>query len=136
MKNRILLIAAMLLLVAAAGRTGAATGGGSGAAQPSAAQEKDQYQKSMEERFRKIGKDLDGLAAKVSAKASTMSKETKTDLDRGIADAKAKEKDASAKLDQMRKKSVKSWKKFVSETDAAMNEFEKAYERAKAHYKE
>ncbi len=131
MKNLSLMIAVLLLFAAAPGRAYAA-GEAKGAALPEAAQQKEQYEKSMEERLKKLGRELDGLAARAAA----MTEQAKTDVNRGIAEAKTKQKDASAKLEEMQKKSEKTWKKFVSETDAAMDEFEKAYERAKAHFKE
>jgi hypothetical protein len=131
MKKLPLMIAVALLLAAAPWRVYAA-GEAKGATSPEAAQQKEQYEKGMEERLKKLGRELDEL----NAKAAAMTEQAKEDINRGIAEARTKQKAASAKLEEMRKKSVKKWKKFVSETDAAMDEFEKAYERAKAHFKE
>ncbi len=131
MKNVSLTIAVLLLLAAAPWRAYAA-GEAKGTASPEAAQQKEQYEKGLEERLKKLGRDLDEL----TAKAAAMTEQAKTDINRGIAEARTKQKAASAKLEEMRKKSVKKWKKFASETDAAADEFEKAYERAKAHFKE
>jgi uncharacterized protein YlxW (UPF0749 family) len=131
MKSLPMMIAVLLLLTAAPWRS-YATGEATGVTSPEAVQQKEQYEKSMEERFKKLGRELDEL----NAKAATMTEQVKKDINRGIAEARTKQKAASAKLEEMRKKSIKKWKKFVSETDAAMDEFEKAYERAKAHYKE
>jgi hypothetical protein len=131
MKNLPMMIAVLLLFAAAPWRTYAA-GEAKGTTSPEASQQKEQYEKGMEERLKKLGRELDEL----NAKAAAMTEQAKTDINRRIAEAKTKQKAASAKLEEMRKKSVKKWKKFVSETDAAMDEFEKAYERAKAHFKE
>ncbi len=131
MKNVIVIVPVLLFLVAASGTAGAATGKETGTA-PTETQQKARYEKNMEERFKKLGRDLDDLAAKASA----MTEHAKQEINRGIAEARTKQKAASFKLEEMRKKSVKKWKKFVAETDAAMDEFEKAFERAKAHYKE
>jgi DNA anti-recombination protein RmuC len=131
MKTLPMMIAVLLLLAAAPWRS-YATGEATGITSQEGAQQKEQYEKSMEERLKKLGRELDEL----NAKAASMTEQVKKDINRGIAEARAKQKAASAKLEEMRKKSVKRWKKFVSETDAAMDEFEKAYERAKAHYKE
>jgi len=131
MKNVSLMIAVLLLFSAAPWKSFAAEGA-PGAASSEAAQQKAQYEKSMQKRLNKLGKELDELGARAAA----MTEQAKEDVNRGIAEAKTKQKNASAKLEEMQKKSVKKWKKFVSETDAAMDEFEKAYERAKAHFKE
>jgi phage-related minor tail protein len=40
------------------------------------------------------------------------------------------------KLDKIKTESAQKWKKFTSEMDAAADEFEKAFERAKSHFKE
>jgi hypothetical protein len=130
MKNLSLIIAGVLLLAVAPWRSYAA-GEPAGAASPEPAQQKEQYEKSMQERLKKLGKELDEL----NARAAAMTEQAKTDVNRGIAEAKAKQKDASEKLEEMQKKSVKTWKKFVSETDSAMDEFEKAFERAKTDFK-
>ncbi len=131
MKNLPMMIAVLVLLAAAPwGAYG--TGEAKGATSPKSAQQKEQYEKGMEERLKKLGRELDEL----SAKAAAMTEQARIDLNRRIAEARAKQKAASAKLEEMRKKSEKKWKKFISETDAAMDEFEKAYERAKAHFKE
>ena len=131
MKKLPLMIAVLLLLAAAPWRTYAA-GEMKGATSQEATQQKEQYEKGMEERLKKLGRELDEL----NAKATAMTEQAKKDINRRIAEARTKQKAASAKLEEMRKKSVKKWKQFVSETDAAMDEFEKAYERAKTHFKE
>ncbi len=130
MKNVLMMIAVVLLFSAAPWRAYAA-GEATSTASPEDAQQKAQYEKSMEERFKKLGRELDEL----NARAAAMTEQAKTDINRGIAEARVKQKAASAKLEEMRKRSEKKWKKFMSETDAAMDEFEKAYERAKAHFK-
>ena len=96
------------------------------------AQQKDQYRKSMEERLAKIGKDLDEL----KAKAEAMTDKSRKELDRYLADAEKKRKAAAQKLDKMETESAQKWKKFTREMDAAANDFEKAFERAKSHFKE
>jgi Skp family chaperone for outer membrane proteins len=126
------LMIAVLLLLAVAPWKACSAGEVKGATSPEAAQQKEQYEKGMEERLKKLGRKLDEL----NAKAAAMTEQAKIDINRRIAEAKIKQKAASAKLDELRKKSEKKWKKFTSETDAAMDEFEKAYERAKAHFKE
>lgn len=123
---------AVLLLLAAAPWGAYAAEEAKGTTSPEPTQQKEQYEKGMEERLKKLGRELDEL----NAKAVTITERAKKDINRRIAEARTKQKAASAKLEEMRKKSEKKWKKFISETDAAMDEFEKAYERAKAHFKE
>ncbi len=104
------------------------------AADPAAQEEqkKEQYEKSMEERFRKLGKSLDEL----KSRAGTIAEQTRKDMDRHLAEAEKKRKIAARKIEDMKTESRKKWSKFTDELNAAMDEFEKAYERAKAHFKE
>ncbi len=103
-----------------------------GTAVSESSQQKEQYEKSMEERLAKVGRRLDEL----KAKSKRMAVEARKDLNQYLVDAEKKQTAAARKLETMRKKSIKTWKKFIRETDAALDEFEKAYERAKAHFKE
>ncbi len=95
-------------------------------------QEKAHYEKTMEERLRKLGKQLD----EIKARASATTKEARKNMDRYLADAEKKQKAATRKLAELRKESAEKWKKFASEMDAAADDFAKAYERAKSHFKE
>lgn len=95
-------------------------------------QEKEHYEKNMEERLRKLGKQLD----EISAKAAGMTEQARKDMNQYLADAKEKQKAASQKLAEIRKESGKKWKEFTSEMDAAADDFAKAYERAKSHFKD
>lgn len=95
-------------------------------------QQKEQYEKSMEERLRKLGKELDEL----KAKAATMTRHASGELDRYIADAEKKRKAVARKLNEMKREGKKKWGRFSGEVNAAMEEFEKAYERARTHFKE
>ncbi len=100
------------------------------AAEPS--MHKDEYEKSMEERLRRLGRQLDEL----KARAAAMTAGARKDADRYLKDAEAKQRKAKGDLERLRHESERKWKKFVAEMDAAMDEFEKAYDRAKAHFKE
>jgi uncharacterized phage infection (PIP) family protein YhgE len=102
------------------------------ASAPDTLQQKAQYEKSMEERLRKIGRQLDEL----KTKAAVMTEQARKNMSKQVAEAEKKQKAASAKLEKMRKVSVKKWKKFSAELDAAADDFEQAYERAKSHFKE
>jgi hypothetical protein len=95
-------------------------------------QQKDQYRKSMEERLAKLGKELDELQAKAGATAV----QARKDMDKYLAEAEKKRKAAFRKFDQMETESARKWKKFTHEMNEAADEFEKAYERAKSHFKE
>ena len=94
--------------------------------------QKEQYEKSMEERLRKLGKDLDDL----KARAATMTKQATKEMNRHIAEAEKKQKAAIHKLEEMKKESQKKWDKFTDEMNAAADEFEKAYEKAKSQFKQ
>jgi len=129
MEKLSLMIAALLLFAVAPGNVYAAEET-KGTASVEAPQQKGQYEKGMEERLKKLGRELDEL----NARAAAMTAQAKNDINHRIAEARTKQKAASEKLEEMRKRSEKKWKKFTSETDAAMDEFEKAFERAKAHF--
>jgi uncharacterized protein YxeA len=94
--------------------------------------QKEEYEQSMEERLRILGKQLDELKVKAAARTE----EARKDLNRYIKDAEKKEEAASRKLEETRKASVKMWKKFVSDMDAAADDFETAYKRAEQRFKE
>jgi F0F1-type ATP synthase membrane subunit b/b' len=99
---------------------------------PEVSQQREQYEKTMEERLAKLGKQLDEL----KAKAATMTEAARKEVNQQLAEAEKKQMAASRKLEAMRKKSAAQWKKFSTEMDEAWGEFEKAYEKAKAHFKE
>jgi Skp family chaperone for outer membrane proteins len=96
------------------------------------AETKDNYETSMEERFRRLGKSLDELHAKAAAMAEQARKET----ERSLGEAEKKRREAGRKLEEMRTEGGKRWNRFTGEMNAAMAEFEKAYERAKTHFKD
>ncbi len=98
---------------------------------PEAFQHKEQYESSMEERLRRLGKQLDELRAK----AVTMSEEARNKMNHYLAEAEKKQRAAMRKLEEIQKKSEKEWKKLSADMDKAADEFEKAYERAKSHFK-
>ncbi len=89
-------------------------------------------EQSMEERFRRIGRDLDQL----NARAATMAKQARKDIDRQLADAEKKRQTAEQKLDALKTEGKKKWDSFARDLNAALDEFEQAYERAKEHFKE
>jgi septal ring factor EnvC (AmiA/AmiB activator) len=95
-------------------------------------EKKDQYEKNMEERFRRLGKSLDEL----EARAAAMAEQARRDAERSLGDAEKKRKEAGRKLEEMRTEGRKRWARFTEELNAAMDEFEKAYERARSHFKE
>ncbi len=128
--KRSLFIVFGILMLAVPGASFAADQPHGAAQRP--AEQKKQYETNMQERLAALGKQLDELKAK-SEKAAV---EAKADIHRYLLEADKKKEEAFKKLDTMRKTSVKKWKKFSSETDAAADEFEKAYQRAKAHFKE
>ncbi len=94
--------------------------------------QREQYERSMEERFRKLGRELDEL----KVKAATMTRHARKEINRSLADAEKKRTEVSRKLDERKAEGKKKWDTFVNEMNAAMEEFEKAFERAKSHFRE
>lgn len=95
-------------------------------------QQKAQYEKNMEERLNKVGKQLEDL----KLKASSASKQARTEVGSYLAQAEKKNKMAIEKLKKMREKSIKEWKKLSIEMDHVAADLEKEYEKAKSHFKE
>ncbi len=86
----------------------------------------------MEERLARLGKQLD----EINAKAAVMTEQAHKDMNQYLNDAKKKQKIALRKLQHIRKESAEKWKQFISEMDAAADNFAKAYEKARSHIKE
>jgi hypothetical protein len=94
--------------------------------------EKEQHERSAEDRLRMIGKRLDELKARTAAASDHARKDMKV----LIADAEKKQQAAAKKLNEMRRESSAAWKKVSSEMDRLADEFEQAYEKAKSRFKE
>lgn len=88
-----------MLLLSAVPLSALATEQTPGTKAPEPVQQKEQYEKSMEERLRKIGKELDEL----KTKAADMTKEARKEVNRHIEEVEMKQKLASRKLEEMRK---------------------------------
>jgi hypothetical protein len=94
--------------------------------------QQEQAEKNMEERLRKLGKDLDDLKARMDA----MAERARAEMNRHIAEAEKKGKVAGRELEDVKAESKKKWETFSRELNAAMDEFEKAYKKAKARLTE
>jgi DNA anti-recombination protein RmuC len=129
--KRINLSIALMLLLTAVPLSALAAEQTPGSKPPEPVQQKEQYEKSMEEHLRKIGKELDEL----KTKAAYMTEEARKEMSQHIEEVEMKQKLASRKLEEMRKESQKDWKKVADEMNAAMNELEAAYEKMKPHMK-
>jgi hypothetical protein len=91
--------------------------------------DKEQYEKSMQERLGKLGAKLDELKKKADADSARAEKQLKAHL----AEAEKKRQIAAKKLEELGQASRDSWKKFSAEMDKAAKEFERAYEQAVKH---
>jgi len=101
------------------------------AATPNESQQKKHYEKNMQERLGKLGKQLDEL----KAKAAAMTAEAQKDINQDLAKADERREAASRKLEKIRKESVTTWEKFSTELDQAADDFENAYKKAKERFK-
>jgi len=101
------------------------------AATPNESQEKKHYEKNMQERLGKLGKQLDEL----KAKAAAMTESARKDINQDLAKAEEGREAASQKLEKIRKESVATWGKFSTELDQAADDFENAYKKAKERFK-
>jgi DNA anti-recombination protein RmuC len=101
------------------------------AATPNESQQKKHYEKNMQERLGKLGKQLDEL----KAKAAAMTAEAQKDINQDLAKADERRAAASRKLEKIRKESGTTWEKFSTELDQAADDFENAYKKAKERFK-
>jgi small-conductance mechanosensitive channel len=130
--KRIMYFLAALLLNLSVMHSSSAAEEGQQTTAPATPQRKEQFEKSMEDRIRTLGEQLDEL----KAKAATMTEQVKKDMKADLNAAEKKRKIASQKMAQMRTKTESKWKKFSKEMNEAVNDFERAYEKAKSHFKE
>jgi ElaB/YqjD/DUF883 family membrane-anchored ribosome-binding protein len=79
----------------------------------------------MEERFRKLGKELDELKAKIEP----MAEEARREMEQYKGKAQKGQKEATARLEELRTVMKKKWKEISDEMNAAIAEFEKEFER-------
>ncbi len=131
MKQAILSLAAIFLVNLTPCTTFAVEQERSSAA-PTAAQERQQYEKSMEDRLGRLGRQFDELKDKAAGKTD----QARDEMKRLLTEAEEKQEAASRKLEEMRQASKKKWRKFSSDMSNAADEFEQAFERAKSRFKE
>ena len=101
------------------------------AAAPATSENRKQYENSMEERLKRIGKQLDELQVETGRMAEQANKE----MNKQLKEANKKGEAASRELEELRKKSNEEWKKFTDGMNKAADDFEKAYENAKSRFK-
>ena len=130
--KRIALLLATSILVVVGPSTSRATDESRQATASVSSRDREQYERSMEERLRKLGRELDELRAKVAAAAERTGKEAKEQL----AEAEQKEKAASRQLEKLRKESAKGWKKLSTEVNESVADLERACQKVKSHFKE
>jgi len=90
-----------------------------------ALQEKEAYEKSMQERLGRLGARLDELKRRTEAGTERAEERMKDQL----ADAEKKRREAVRKLEDLGRSSKESWKKFSAEVEKAAKDFEQAFER-------
>lgn len=127
--NRAILFAAALFLVNGTPCSSLAVAQERPAAAPAASQQKEQYEKGMEERLGRLGKELDELKAKADVKARDEMKQL-------LKEAEKKQDAASRKLEEMRRASQEKWRKFSSDMNKAADDFEQAFDKAKSRFKD
>ena len=130
--KRLLFLLASLLLAVASPLISSASGQTQKATAPETPQQKAEYEKSMEERLGNIGKRLDELRAEANARTE----EARKELDQYMKDAQKKHDAAARKLEEVRKATDETWRKFTSDMNKAADDFEQAYEKARKRFKE
>lgn len=107
--KRISLFIALMLLLSSVPLSALAAEQTSGTKTREPVKQKEQYEKSMEERLRKIGKELD----KLRTNTADMNEEAREETNQHIEEVEMKQKLASGKLEEMRMESQKEWKKVA-----------------------
>jgi len=130
--KRILFLLAALLLITVSPLISRASDHVQQTAAAETSQQKEEYEKSMEERLGDIGKRLDELRAKANARTE----EARKELNQYMKDAEKKQAAARRKFEETRKATNEKWEKFTSDMNKAADDFEKAYERAKQRFQE
>ncbi|HEY7724145.1 MAG TPA: hypothetical protein VH880_02335 [Anaeromyxobacteraceae bacterium] len=130
--KRIALLLAAPMLAAIAPSSSPAAGEPREPAARDSSRDREQYERTMEERLRKLGQELDELRAQVAAAAERAGKELEQELRR----AEEKHEGASRQLEKLRKESAKRWKKLAGEVNDSLSDLEKACERARSRVKE
>jgi len=94
--------------------------------------QRKQFEKNMEERLNRLGVQLEELRVKAAA----MKEKANKNLNKYLAEAEKKQKIASQKLEMVQKESEKKWGKISTDLSKAADDFEKAFEKAKSHFKD
>ena len=124
--KRIMLSLTMLLVILAGSLSLPVAGEEQQTGRSKAAQEKEEYERSMKERLGKLGERLDELKKKADAEKEHVEVKMKENL----AEAEKKRQVAVRKLEELRRESKDSWEKFSIEAEKAAKDFEQAFDRA------
>lgn len=87
--------------------------------------QKEQSQESLEEKFRKLGRELDELRAKIGPLAEEAGKE----MERYKGEALKKGRQAEDRLEELRGVIEDKWNELSEAMNAAIREFEREFER-------
>jgi CHASE3 domain sensor protein len=94
-------------------------------------QQKEAYQKKLGTKL----KEMQQKIADLKARAAKATPEAKAKLQENEAELQKKWDAAQKKFDELQKSSGQAWGELKSGTDAAMNDLEKAYNKAVSHFK-
>jgi hypothetical protein len=95
-------------------------------------EQKQQYEKTMQERLRNVGKQLDEL----KAKAGTKAEKARDEINQYFSDADKKGEKAAHELESLRKATNEKWEQVKPTLNKAVDDFEKAIDKAKAKLRE
>lgn len=126
---------ALILTLFISGMNAAAAGAEEKSSMPATAvepEQKQKYEKTMQERLRNVGKQLDELKAKAGTKAD----KAREEINQYFSEADKKGEAAANELQSLRKATNEKWEQVKPTLNKAVDDFEKAIEKAKAKLRE
>lgn len=126
------LLAALVLFVSLPCNLRASAPGASGdATAETLNQQREHYQKGVEDELRQLRQEITALQAKAPRQTDSLRK----GFDRQMAELKQKRDLAEQKCETLEKSSQKAWQDMKPGLDAAVKDLQQAYDRAAAEFK-
>lgn len=129
--NVTLLSAAVLLVSLPCTSRVSGPGGGDDTATQTLSQQRDKYQKEVEDELQQLRHEIDDLQAKAPKKSDALRK----DYNQQMAELKHKRDVAEQKYETIEKSSQRAWQDMKPGLDAAVKDLQEAYRRAASEFK-
>ena len=131
LRNVALLMAAAFFVLLPCSPRVSGSGGSGDTTTQTLSQQRQKYQKDVEEELQQLRHEIDALQAKAPKNSDTLRK----DFDQQMAELKRKRNVAEQKYDTIEKSSQKAWQDMKPGLDAAVRDLQEAYRRAASEFK-